>query len=145
MAKDQILCTLSILNLILQTNTINFHRIKLLDLKYQLVKYVERLVLGNRLLSPLDYAYQGKHPPTKLAVMVTASNATLTQYQPQLIDSSATDHVTTSLNNQSFPKPYNGEEHLTVSNDQVSCYPNFCQSLFQTSGLFRPHQFYGEC
>ena len=145
MAEDQILSTLSILNLILQTNTINFHRIKLLDKKYQLVKYVERLVLSNRLLSPLDYAYQGKHPPTKLAAMVTASNATLTQDQPWLIDNAATDHVTTSLNNLSFHKPYNRQEHLIVGNDQVSCYPNFCQSLFQTSGLFQPHQFYREC
>ena len=145
MAEDQILSTLSILNLILQTNTINFHRIKLLDKKYQLVKYVERLVLSNRLLSPLDYAYQGKHPPTKLVAMVTASNATLTQDQTWLIDSAATDHVTTSLNNLSFCKPYNHQEHLTVGNNQVSCYPNFCQSLFQTSGLFQPHQFYGEC
>ena len=27
----------------------------------------------------MDYAYQGKHPPAKLAAMATASNACLTQ------------------------------------------------------------------
>ena len=53
----------------------------------------------------MDYAYQGKHPPTKLATMATASNAYVTQDQPWLADSAATDHVTSSLNHLSFPKP----------------------------------------
>ena len=56
----------------------------------------------------MDYAYQGKHPPTKLAAMATASNATIAQEQPWLADSVATDHVTSSLNALSFPKPYTG-------------------------------------
>ena len=46
----------------------------------------------------MDYAYQGKHPPTKLAAMTTASNAAITQEQPWLADSAAMDHVTSSLN-----------------------------------------------
>ena len=50
----------------------------------------------------MDYAYQGKHPPTKLAAMATTSNACFTQDQPWLADSAATDHVTTSLNQLSF-------------------------------------------
>ena len=54
----------------------------------------------------MDYAYQGKHPPTKLTTMVTSSNHLLTQEQPWLADSAATDHVTASLNQLSFPKPY---------------------------------------
>lgn len=64
----------------------------------------------------MDYAYQGKHPPTKLAVMVTSTNADMIQDQPWLVDSAATDHVTASLNNLSFPKPYNGQDHLNVGN-----------------------------
>ena len=56
----------------------------------------------------MDYAYQGKHPPTKLAAMVTSSNSMIAQEQPWLADSAATDHVTSSLNHLSFPKPYNG-------------------------------------
>jgi len=56
----------------------------------------------------MDYAYHGKHPPTKLAAMATALNACLAQEQPWLADSAATDHVTLSLNHLSFPKPCNG-------------------------------------
>ena len=46
----------------------------------------------------MDYAYQGKHPPAKLAAMATAFNASFTQDQPWLADSGATDHVIASLN-----------------------------------------------
>ena len=64
----------------------------------------------------MDYEYQRKHPPTKLSAMAAASNASITQDQPSLADSVATDHVTFSLNHLSFPKPYNDQEHLTVGN-----------------------------
>lgn len=50
----------------------------------------------------MDYAYQGKHPPTKLAIMVTSTNVDMIQDQPWLADSAATNHVTASLNNLSF-------------------------------------------
>ncbi|KAK9990948.1 hypothetical protein SO802_025933 [Lithocarpus litseifolius] len=66
----------------------------------------------------MDYAYQGKHPPTKLATMATSSNAMIAQAQPWLADSAATDHVTSNLNHLSFPKPYTGQRHLTVGNGQ---------------------------
>ena len=67
----------------------------------------------------VDYAYQGKHPPAKLAAMATASNARFTQNQPWLIDSTATDHVTASLNQLSFPKPHTTQDHITVGNGQT--------------------------
>ena len=66
----------------------------------------------------MNYAYQGKHPPTKLATMAISSNSMMTQKQPWLADSAATDHVTSSLNHLSFPKPHNGQEHLIVGNGQ---------------------------
>ena len=66
----------------------------------------------------MDYAYQGKHPPTKLDAMATSSNSLMTQEQPWLANSAATDHVTSSLNHLSFPKPYTSQEHLTVGNGQ---------------------------
>ena len=66
----------------------------------------------------MDYAYQGKHPPTKLAVMANSSNSRITQEQPWLADSEATDHVISSLNHLSFLKPYTGQEHLTIGNGQ---------------------------
>ena len=67
----------------------------------------------------IDYAYQGKHPSTKLAAMATASNAYFTQDQPWLADSAATYHVTSSLNHLSFPKPYQGQDHITIGNRQT--------------------------
>ena len=45
----------------------------------------------------MDYAYQGKHPPTKLAAMATASNAYFTQDQPWLTDSAATLHPVSTI------------------------------------------------
>ena len=64
------------------------------------------------------YAYQGKHPPTKLVPMTTASNSCLALDQLWLANSAATDHVTSSLNQLSFPKPYTSFDHLTVGNGQ---------------------------
>ena len=64
----------------------------------------------------MDYAYQGKHQPTKLAAMATASNVAITQEQPWLVDSATTDHVTANFNNLAFPKPYNGVDHLIMGN-----------------------------
>ena len=66
----------------------------------------------------MDYAYQGKHLPTKLAAMATSSNSMIAQDQHWLADSAATDHFTSSLNHISFPKPYNEQEYLTVDNRQ---------------------------
>jgi len=56
----------------------------------------------------MDYAYQGKHPLTKLVAMASSSNSIIAQEQPWLVDSAAIDHVTSSLNHLSFPKPYTG-------------------------------------
>ena len=48
----------------------------------------------------MDFAYQGKNPPTKLAVMAIASNAAITSNQdPWLADSGTSDHLTASLSN----------------------------------------------
>ena len=66
----------------------------------------------------MDYAYQGKHSPTKLVAMATASNACLAQEQPWLADSAATDHVTANLDQLNFPQPYGGQDHLIVGNGQ---------------------------
>ena len=66
----------------------------------------------------MDYAYQGKHPPTKLAVMTIASNACLAQEQPWLANSAAIDHITSNLSQLNFPKLYNVQDHLTVGNGQ---------------------------
>ena len=48
--------------------------------------------------------------------MATTSNAAITQEQPWLVDSAATEHVTANFNNPAFPKPYNGADHFTMGN-----------------------------
>ena len=53
----------------------------------------------------MDYAYQGKHPPTKLTAMATSSNAWFAQEQPWLADSAATDHILPTLINSAFLSP----------------------------------------
>ena len=67
----------------------------------------------------MDFAYQGKNPPTKLVVMALASNATLTNCQdPWLADSGTSDHLTANLNNLSVQSQYKGSEQFTVGNGQ---------------------------
>ena len=65
------------------------------------------------------YAYQGKHPPTKLAAMATTSNACFAQDQPWLADSATINYVTASLNHLNFPKPYTAQDHFTIGNGQI--------------------------
>ena len=63
----------------------------------------------------MDFAYQGKHPPTKLVAMANASILNITQGNNDtwLIDSSASDHITTNLNQ---PIPFKGPEQVSVGN-----------------------------
>ena len=67
----------------------------------------------------MDFAYQGKNPPTKLAVMASASNAAITNNQdPWLADSSTTNHLTAILNNLSLQSQYKGPKQVTVGSGQ---------------------------
>ena len=66
----------------------------------------------------MDFDYQGKNPPTKLAAMASASNVVITSNQdPWLADSGTFDHLTNlnSLSNQSY---YKGPQQVTVGNSQ---------------------------
>uniref|UniRef100_A0A2N9GFV9 CCHC-type domain-containing protein n=1 Tax=Fagus sylvatica TaxID=28930 RepID=A0A2N9GFV9_FAGSY len=68
----------------------------------------------------MDFAYQGKNPPTKLAAMANASNINLTQSNNDswLTDSGASDHITANLNNLNQPIPFKGPEQVSVGNGQ---------------------------
>lgn len=51
----------------------------------------------------MNFSYQGKHPPTKLATMASASNAVITPNQdPCLVDLGTSDRLTANLNNLSI-------------------------------------------
>ena len=68
----------------------------------------------------MDFVYQGKNPPTKLAAMAQASNATLTNNQdPWLADSGTLDHLTANLGNLSIQLQYKGPEQIIVGNGQT--------------------------
>ena len=50
----------------------------------------------------MDFAFQGKNPPTKLIALATSSNtAIIGNSGPWLTNSEASDHITTNLNKQS--------------------------------------------
>uniref|UniRef100_A0A2N9HX55 CCHC-type domain-containing protein n=1 Tax=Fagus sylvatica TaxID=28930 RepID=A0A2N9HX55_FAGSY len=68
----------------------------------------------------MDFAYQGKNPPTKLAAMANASNLNMTQGTGEtwLTDSGASDHITADLNNLNQPTPFKGPEQVSVGNGQ---------------------------
>ena len=68
----------------------------------------------------MDFAYQGKNPPTKLAAMANASNLNITQGTGDtwLTDSGALDHITANLNNLNQPTPFKGPEQVSVGNGQ---------------------------
>ena len=68
----------------------------------------------------MNFAYQGKHPPTKLAAMASTSNAAITSNQdPWLADSGTSNHLTANLNNLSIQSQYKGPKQITVGNEQT--------------------------
>uniref|UniRef100_A0A2N9HLR0 Reverse transcriptase Ty1/copia-type domain-containing protein n=1 Tax=Fagus sylvatica TaxID=28930 RepID=A0A2N9HLR0_FAGSY len=64
----------------------------------------------------MDFAFQGKHPPTKLAAMAFSSNASSSNCW--VSDTGATDHFTPDLANLQQARDYNGNDAVTVGNGQ---------------------------
>ena len=65
----------------------------------------------------MDFAYQGRHPPAKLAAMASTSNGAQGG-DTLLIDTRATDHLTANLNNLQDQTSYKGIDQVTVGNGQ---------------------------
>lgn len=63
----------------------------------------------------MDYAYQGKHPPTQLAAMVAHTNAEV-ETQDWLADSGANAHITANPTTINNPQPLDGTETVGVGN-----------------------------
>jgi hypothetical protein len=65
----------------------------------------------------MNYSYQGRHPPTKLATMASA-----TSYSPStdcwISDTGATDHFTPDLANLPDSSLYNDPQLVSVGNGQ---------------------------
>jgi hypothetical protein len=80
----------------------------------------------------MDYAFQGRHPPSDLAVMVAQTNSVQDE-DNWLADSGANTHITDGLENLIIQQPYKGNETVAVGNGSGLgiCHTN--SSSFQTS------------
>ena len=66
----------------------------------------------------MDFTYQGRHPPAKLASMV-ANAAQVQASNAWLTDTGCSDHVTPNLSQLSLmQQPVQGSEAITVGNGQ---------------------------
>uniref|UniRef100_A0A2N9F281 CCHC-type domain-containing protein n=1 Tax=Fagus sylvatica TaxID=28930 RepID=A0A2N9F281_FAGSY len=65
----------------------------------------------------MDFAYQGRHPPAKLAAMASTSNGAQGG-DTWLTDTGATDHLTANMNNLQVQTPYKGTDQVAVGNGQ---------------------------
>uniref|UniRef100_A0A2N9ITK5 Retrotransposon Copia-like N-terminal domain-containing protein n=1 Tax=Fagus sylvatica TaxID=28930 RepID=A0A2N9ITK5_FAGSY len=102
----------------------------------------------------MDFAYQGKNPPTKLAAMANASNLHYTQNsETWLTDSGASDHITANASTLNTQTPYQGTEQVTVGNGQnlpiqsivhKLCLDNNCSCHFDAHKALDSGFTYGE-
>jgi hypothetical protein len=79
----------------------------------------------------MDYAFQGRNPPTQLAAMVAHTNST---YEEQwLADSGANAHITNQLDNLQIQQPFQQTEEVAVGNGTGLQIENIGSALLQTS------------
>jgi hypothetical protein len=65
----------------------------------------------------MDFAYQGRHPPAKLAAMASTSNGAQAG-ESWLTDTGATNHLTANMTNLNTHIPYKGTDQVAVGNGQ---------------------------
>jgi hypothetical protein len=63
----------------------------------------------------MDFSFQGRHPPSELAAMVSTANM-VHEDGEWLADSAANNHITADLENLTLQQPYQGTETVTVGN-----------------------------
>jgi len=87
----------------------------------------------------MNYAYQGKHPPQRLAAMVAQSSDMMDQW---ITDTGATHHMTSDLSNLSLKSEYPGMDAVVVENGMklpisfLVLPPFMCLILFFFSNTF---------
>jgi hypothetical protein len=64
----------------------------------------------------MDFAYQGRHPPSQLAAMAAHTHVADEEEQPWYLDSGVNHHVTADLKNLTKKQPYQGNERVIVGN-----------------------------
>jgi hypothetical protein len=65
----------------------------------------------------MDFAYQGRHLPAKLAAMASTSNGAQAG-ESWLTETGATDHLTANMDNLNVHTPYKGTDQVAVGNGQ---------------------------
>jgi transposase InsO family protein len=81
----------------------------------------------------MDFAYQGRHPPSQLAAMAATTNSATEPEQPWYLDSGANHHITSEIENLTLQQPYQGPETVTVGNGGGLQIANTGSSLISTS------------
>ncbi|RVW13866.1 Retrovirus-related Pol polyprotein from transposon RE1 [Vitis vinifera] len=79
----------------------------------------------------MNYAYQGRHPPTQLAAMVANSNAEQEE-ETWFADSGANQHITANLEHLTLQQPYTGQENVAVGNGQGLSIAHTGTTIFHT-------------
>ncbi|KAF8393863.1 hypothetical protein HHK36_020061 [Tetracentron sinense] len=79
----------------------------------------------------MDYAYQGRHPPTQLAAMVAHTNAEQEE-ETWFADSGANQHITANLEHLTLQQPYTGQENVAVGNGQGLSIAHTGTAIFHT-------------
>ncbi|KAJ0007471.1 hypothetical protein Pint_30711 [Pistacia integerrima] len=64
----------------------------------------------------MNYSFQGRHPPTKLAAMVAEANTTYLNQHQWYADSGANIHATFDAANLATSQPYEGTDTVGVAN-----------------------------
>lgn len=81
----------------------------------------------------LNFSYIGRTPPAKLqAYMVNRENSASTSQPTWILDTRATNHVTSDFNNLSISFEYNGTDRLSMGNGEELSIQNTCASLLKT-------------
>lgn len=62
----------------------------------------------------MDHAYQGRHPPARLAAMATSNRISVEQQW--YTDTGAIDHITSDLSNLLIRSEYQGPDKVSVGN-----------------------------
>jgi len=79
----------------------------------------------------MDFSFQGKCPPSELAVMVSQSTI-LHEEDKWLADSGANNHIIDDLSKLTLQQPYQGTETVAVGNGNGLQIQNIGSSSFQT-------------
>jgi transposase InsO family protein len=78
----------------------------------------------------MDYTFQGRHPPSQLAAMISQNNSLMDDNW--YADSGANAHITADLDKLSLQQPFNGQDTVAVGNGSGLQIQNTGSTFLQT-------------